>query len=200
VHPIAQILTHKAWKPLNPSHHEIRAKRHQLEPLNWPRSKRRPRGRRWAASWSQKSTGAAAHYCPCLEEWTHCRDPSWSCSSPRFTPGKDPVDPCIVLPPKPCVTIPWRAWEWSSTEHPMAPPWRAYAPPLSAGFDVSRTLVDGGRGLHHRYPFVLIRSKPPEINQRPRLIYYAVDSWAKTMDPVHGTVDLFHRIFSRKII
>jgi hypothetical protein len=154
VHPIAQNLTHKVWNPPNPSRHKIWAKRRRLEPLNRPRNKRRPQGRHWATSWSQKSAGDAAHRRPCLEEGSHCREPSWSHSPPRFAPSMDPIDPCVILPQKPHVTVPRRAREQSSGEPPMAPPHQACAPPLSAEFDVSRPLVDGGPGLDRRYPYI----------------------------------------------
>jgi hypothetical protein len=100
VHPIAWILARKARNPLNPSHHQIWAIHCRLEPLNWPRSKRRPRGRRWTTSWSQKSAGAAVSHLG--------------------------VVPCRVLPPKPRVIVPRRAREWTFGEPPMVPPHRAY--------------------------------------------------------------------------
>jgi hypothetical protein len=155
---MARILTYKAWNPLNPSHHQIRDQCHRFEPLNWPRSKRRPQGRRWATSWSRKSAGVAAHYSPSSEEGSRHRKPSWSCSPPCFAPGKHPIDPRIILPQKPHVTVPRRDREQSSSEPPMASPHRACALPPSIGFDVSRLLIDGGPGLDHRYPVVSIKS------------------------------------------
>jgi hypothetical protein len=158
VHPITWILTRKTWNPSNSNRHQIWGKRCRLEPLNQPRSKRRPRGGRWAASWSQKSARAIVHHRPCSDEGSRHREPSWSRSPPRFTPGKDLVDPHIILPQKPYITMPQRALERSSDEPPMAPPHWACAPPPSVGLDVSHPFVDGGPGLDHRYRFILIKS------------------------------------------
>jgi hypothetical protein len=149
---MAQILTRKAWNLPNPSCHQIRAKRHRLEPLNQPRSKRIPQRRRWAASWSRKSTEAAAHRCPCSEEGSHRCEPSWSHSPSRFASGQNPVDPHIILPQNPHVTVPRSAWERNTCEPPMALSRQACAPPPSTRFDVTRSPVDGGPGLDHRYP------------------------------------------------
>jgi hypothetical protein len=123
---------------------------------------RRPQGRHWVASWSQMSTGAAAHRRLCSKEVSHHREPPWSCSLPRFVLGKDPIDPRPTLfylknPASPC---PQRAWEQCSGEPPpMAPPRRTYAPPSSTRFDVSHPLIYGGPGLDCRYPFIFIKSE-----------------------------------------
>jgi hypothetical protein len=156
--PIARILASKAWNPPNPSHHQIWAKRHRLEPLNQPRSKRKPRGRCWDTYWSQKRAEAAAHHCPCLEEGSCCREPSWSRSSPYFALSTNAVDPHVVLPQKHRVTMPRRARVRSPDEPPMVPPRWTCALPPSAGCDVSHPLIDGGPGLDRRYTFVLIQS------------------------------------------
>jgi hypothetical protein len=67
------------------------------------------------------------------------------------------LTPTLFCPPKPRAAVPKRAHEQSSDKPLMAPPWRTYAPHLSAGFDVSRPLIDGGPGLDCRYLFILIK-------------------------------------------
>ncbi len=54
--------------------------------------------------------------------------------------------------------------------------------------------------LDQRNPSFLLNTTHPNRNQRPRLNQYSVDPCAETVDPVHGSMVLYHQFLFRKTI
>jgi hypothetical protein len=81
---------------------------------------------------------------------------------------------------------------------PITPPRQTYVPTPSAGFDVSRLLVDGGPGLDCRYPFVSIKSEPRIKVSTAESDLLCHGLMSQNYGPVLGTVDLLHRFSVEK--
>jgi hypothetical protein len=155
----------KTWNPPNPSRHQIWAIHHRLEPLNRPRSKRRPRGRRWTTSWSRSFTGGRPHRRLPVDHLL------WSGSAIVSGQNKFPSSPRSSR--KNQIRAWWpigRVWAPSS-RRPWGPRCSTSAEP-SKGRRCApgRPFIDRRPGLEWGYPSFSLKSKCPRKNQRPRLI------------------------------
>jgi hypothetical protein len=152
---MVRIFAYKAQNLLNPSRHQIWAIHHQLEPLNWPRSKSRPWGRRWKTSWSRSFTGGRPHRRLSRLPVDRLLWPDFATIS-----GQKKFLSYPRSRRKNCIRVWWpigRAWAPSS--------WRPWCPRRSASVEpsqgrrraLSRSFVDRRPGLERGYPFSFIK-------------------------------------------